>query len=76
MAGVRRFLGFWYDFIIGDDWRVALTVCVALAATYALDRITGTTSWLIVTVAVLVALPASVYLAARRGTQPPSSSSR
>jgi hypothetical protein len=36
MSFVRRFVAFWYDFIVGDDWRVAASVVVLLAATGAL----------------------------------------
>jgi hypothetical protein len=28
---MRAFLRFWYDFIVGDDWRVAVGVLVVLA---------------------------------------------
>jgi hypothetical protein len=29
---VRAFLRFWWDFIVGDDWRIAAGVLVVLAA--------------------------------------------
>jgi hypothetical protein len=29
---VKAFFQFWYDFIIGDDWKIAAAVVVALAA--------------------------------------------
>jgi hypothetical protein len=32
MRVVRGFLRFWYDFVIGDDWRIALGVVLVLAA--------------------------------------------
>ena len=32
---LRAFGAFWYDFIVGDDWLVALGVLLALAITYA-----------------------------------------
>jgi hypothetical protein len=32
MTLLRRFLRFWYDFIVGDDWRIAAGVVVVLAA--------------------------------------------
>ena len=32
---IRAFGAFWYDFIVGDDWLVALGVLLALAITYA-----------------------------------------
>jgi len=30
---LRRFGAFWWDFVIGDDWRLALGGGIALAAT-------------------------------------------
>ena len=30
-ASLRGFLRFWYDFIVGDDWRIALGVVLVLA---------------------------------------------
>jgi len=30
---LRRFGHFWYDFVIGDDWTVAVAVVVSLAFT-------------------------------------------
>ena len=36
MGLVRGFLRFWYDFIVGDDWRIALGVVLVLAAGAAL----------------------------------------
>jgi hypothetical protein len=32
MRFVRGFLRFWYDFVIGDDWRIALGVVLVLGA--------------------------------------------
>ena len=32
MGFVRGFARFWYDFIVGDDWRIATGVVVVLAA--------------------------------------------
>ena len=32
MSIVRGFFRFWYDFIVGDDWRIAAGVVVVLAA--------------------------------------------
>jgi hypothetical protein len=36
MALVRGFLRFWYDFVVGDDWRIAGGVVLVLAAGAAL----------------------------------------
>jgi hypothetical protein len=32
MSVVRGFLRFWYDFVVGDDWRIAAGVVLVLAA--------------------------------------------
>jgi hypothetical protein len=32
MGLVRGFLRFWYDFIVGDDWRIAAGVALVLVA--------------------------------------------
>jgi hypothetical protein len=32
MPYVRAFARFWYDFVVGDDWRIALGVALVLAA--------------------------------------------
>ena len=68
MTLLRRFGRFWYDFVVGDDWRVALGVAVALAATYGLVHV-GVDAWWLVPAAVAVLLGLSlrrVVHAARR----------
>lgn len=32
MSLLRGFLRFWYDFVVGDDWRIAVGVVLVLAA--------------------------------------------
>lgn len=32
MTLLRGFVRFWYDFIVGDDWRIALGVVLVLGA--------------------------------------------
>jgi hypothetical protein len=56
---------FWYDFIIGDDWRIALGVVAALAVTYGVAQ-TSAAAWWILPVAVVVLLPLSLWRATRR----------
>ena len=46
------FIYFWYDFIIGDDWRVAAAIVLALAATHSLDS----SSWVLLPAAVTAIL--------------------
>ncbi len=64
MRRLRAFGAFWYDFVIGDDWRVAVGVVVALAATYGISH-TSIPTWWLVPVAVLVLLPFSLWRAVR-----------
>jgi hypothetical protein len=66
MSKVRAFGAFWYDFVIGDDWRVALGVAVAFVLTYAMSRATSLALWWIVPVAVVILLPVSVRRLTRR----------
>ena len=54
--GLRSFGAFWWDFIVGDDWRIAAGVVVALAATKLIASHDAPAWWLVplVVVAVLV----------------------
>jgi hypothetical protein len=65
IAKARAFGAFWYDFVIGDDWRVALGVVVALAATYGLSR-TSVPAWWVLPAALVVLLPVTLWRATRR----------
>jgi hypothetical protein len=62
---LRAFAAFWYDFVIGDDWRAAAGVAVALGVTYAASR-SSTAVWWIVPVAVVVLLVWSLLRAISR----------
>jgi len=61
---IKAFLRFWYDFIVGDDWRVAVAVVAALALTYAVSR-TSFPAWPILPATVAILLPLSLWRAAR-----------
>ena len=61
---LKTFLRFWYDFVVGDDWRVAVAVIVALALTYAVSS-TSLPAWAILPAAVAVILPASLWSSTR-----------
>ena len=41
MKALKAFGQFWYDFIIGDDWKIAVAVVVALAVAGGLMLTTG-----------------------------------
>ncbi|MFI1093328.1 hypothetical protein [Streptomyces sp. NPDC020917] len=60
MKWIRSFLLFWYDFVVGDDWRVAAGVAVALGATAALVHAAGLNAWWLLPVAVVVLLGLSL----------------
>jgi len=66
ISRLRAFGAFWYDFLIGDDWRVALGVVLALAATSVLSSRTSVAVWWVVPVVVAFLLPTSI----RRATRP------
>jgi hypothetical protein len=66
LAGALRGFGaFWWDFVVGDDWRLAAGVVLALAATAALSR-TDVSSWWLLPIAVAGLLGASLRRAVRR----------
>ena len=65
MARLRAFGAFWYDFVVGDDWRVAVGVALALVLTFVVSQSTSATWW-IVPVAVVLLLPYSLWRATRR----------
>lgn len=64
MSTIRRFLGFLWDFVIGDDWRIALAVGVALVVTLVLSD-NGVTAWWLLPAVVAVTLAVSVRAVAR-----------
>ena len=60
---MRRFLRFWWDFIVGDDWRVAAGIAVALGLT-ALLATTWAWAWIVLPLAVAAVLWMSLRRAA------------
>ncbi len=67
MKKLKTFGAFWYDFVIGDDWRIALGVALALAATFFLTRASTAALWWLLPAVVVIALPMSI----RRATRSP-----
>jgi len=57
IRALRSFAAFWYDFLIGDDWRIAAGVALALAVTALLVYL-GVSAWWVLPVAVLRTLRA------------------
>ena len=67
MSFLKRFLAFWYDFIVGDDWVVAAGVVLLLAASGALARANMQTSaWVLMPLGVVVVLAISLRRATAR----------
>lgn len=56
---LKSFGAFWYDFVVGDDWRIALAVVAAFAVTWALG------DWWVAPVLVGLLLPYSLWRAIR-----------
>ena len=61
---LREFAAFWWDFIVGDDWRIAAGIVVALAATAAVAT-TTLPAWWIVPAFVVATLTLSLSRAVR-----------
>jgi membrane protein YdbS with pleckstrin-like domain len=61
---VRRFATFWWDFLVGDDWRLAVGVLIAIGATVLL-RWAGLDPWWLLPPAVALLLMRSLQRASR-----------
>ncbi len=67
MSRAQAFLLAVWEFVVGDDWRTALGVALALALT-AIIAGAGVSAWWVMPIAVIVLLARSIRRAARRGT--------
>ncbi|MCU1454993.1 MAG: hypothetical protein JWN46_3139 [Acidimicrobiales bacterium] len=65
MRHLKTFGTFWYDFIVGDDWRLAAGIVIVLAAGF-LSAHHGVDPWWALPVAVSALLAVSTTDAARR----------
>src|SRR5215472_564615 len=63
MNRIKAFGAFWYDFVIGDDWRLAALVVLGLALTAILTHVAGVNAWWLLPVFVLAALAWSLHKA-------------
>ena len=64
---LRSIGAFWYDFVIGDDWRGAAVVVLALALTALLVHGAGVDAWWLLPAGVIAALGWSLRHAIRSG---------
>jgi len=58
---LSRFGRFWWDFVVGDDWLVAVLVVIAIGATAALATTSVAAWWLLP-----LAVPLVLWLSLRR----------
>ncbi len=65
MKWVKSFLIFCYDFVVGDDWRMALGVVVGLGLTAVLAH-NGWAAWWVLPIFVIVVLAISLRRARRK----------
>jgi hypothetical protein len=65
VSRVRSLCYFLWDFVVGDDWRIALGVAASLGVT-AVAAGSGLTAWWILPVATAALLVLSLWRAARR----------
>ena len=61
---MRRFASFWWNFVVGDDWRVAAGIAAAFGLT-ALLATTSVPAWWLLPLAVALVLWQSLRRAAR-----------
>lgn len=64
MSRLAAFGRFWWEFVIGDDWLVAVLVAAAIGTTAALAA-AGVTAWWLLPLAVLLVLWLSLRRAIR-----------
>jgi hypothetical protein len=61
MRWLSRFGRFWWDFVVGDDWLVAVLVVIAIGVTAALATTSVAAWWLLP-----LAVPLVLWLSLRR----------
>jgi hypothetical protein len=61
---MKRFGRFWWDFVVGDDWRTAVGIALAIGATAVLVA-AGIDAWWVMPPAVAVVLALSLRREAR-----------
>jgi hypothetical protein len=64
---VRTFFRFWYDFVVGDDWTIAVGVVLALSVTAVLAHYGLDTVWWLLPLVVAIGLGWSVLRGAKPG---------
>jgi hypothetical protein len=65
MNYLTRFFQFWYDFIVGDDWTVAVGVVIALGLSALLAH-NGFDAWWLLPISVVLLLSFSLWRVTHR----------
>jgi hypothetical protein len=66
MKFIKNFGLFWYHFIVGDDWSIAVTVLIGLGLTYCLTHIVRIQVWWLLPVIILLTLSVSLWHETRK----------
>ena len=69
MKALVRCGRFWYDFIVGDEWVIAVVVVLAVGVTAIATRL-GWNAWPLLPVAVAGTLAFTAWRAVRRASPP------
>ena len=64
MRKLKSFGAFWYDFVVGDDWRTAALVLAGLALTAFLTHVASVNAWWALPIFVFAGLAWSLRRAA------------
>jgi hypothetical protein len=56
MKRLRSIWDFWYDFVVGDDWRGAVVIVAALIVTGLLVHLAGVNAWWLLPLSIFAAL--------------------
>ncbi len=65
MRIIRNFILFWYHFVIGDDWRIAVGVIVGLLITAYLVHIVHINIWWFLPLIIVTMFSLSLWFASR-----------
>ena len=61
MKYIKQFSLFWYHFVVGDDWRIAVSVIIALSVIAYLTHSHHSQIWWLLPVVVVVTLSISLW---------------
>jgi hypothetical protein len=71
MKIIKQFFSFWYHFIVGDDWRIAVAVIIGLALLTILTHETSLQVWWLMPILVVIMLSLSLWIATRERKRKP-----